>query len=100
MSGELWTGKHAVTQDADAIDRMKKRGESQAALIFALLIGVFAALGIVLMAHGAPDGAPSQVSDCTGVGPGPARLACFDKVARDLETPFKGAPPPRLDGQK
>ncbi|MBS0234599.1 MAG: hypothetical protein JSR99_14060 [Proteobacteria bacterium] len=100
MSGEFWTSKHVTAHGLDAIDEIKKREESQAALIFALLIGAFAALGIFLFAHSAPDNVPLRVSDCTSVQSKSARLACFDTLARDTETPFKGAPPVSIDGQR
>jgi hypothetical protein len=99
MSSNLWTHKHPVALNADAIEK-KKRQDSQAALIFALLIGAFAAIGIFLSAHSVTPQEPSQVSDCTGVEPKAARLVCFDKLARDAETPFKGAPPAHLDGTR
>lgn len=100
MSSDLLTRKQPIALDADAIDEMKKREESQAALIFALLIGAFAALGIFLMAHGTQNGAPLHVSDCATVEAKSARLACFDQLARNIDMPFKGAPPARLDGER
>lgn len=90
MSSDLWTHKHPVAINTEAIDKNKQRQDSQAALIFALLIGAFAALGILLSAGGVTTHEASQVSDCASVVPKAARLACFDKLARDAETPFKG----------
>ncbi len=100
MSSHLWTRRPPIPLDADALEKKKKQEDSEAALIFALLIGACAALGIILYANSEPDNEPVQVSDCTAIQPEPARLACFDKLARSRETPFKGEPPAQIEEQK
>lgn len=92
MASEFWTGREPII-DADEIDRRRKRAESQAALIFALLMGAFAALGFCLIAYSEPDERPAVIADCANVEPAEARLTCFDTLARDRQTPFKGEAP-------
>ncbi len=99
MASDLWTSKGSVAFDADELDKKRKRAESQAALIFALLIGAFAALGIILVANSEREG-PTEISDCSALEPGAARLACFDKLARDREASFKATAPTRIDGRQ
>lgn len=100
MASDLWTSKGSVAFDADELDKKRKRAESQAALIFALLIGAFAALGIVLIANSERERGPTEISDCSALEPGAARLACFDKLARDSEASFKATAPTRIDGRQ
>ncbi len=97
MSDQSWTRKQAIHLDADALDKKRKRQESEAALIFALLIGACAAFGIILYANSEPSDEPTQVSDCTTIKPEQARLACFDTLVRSGATPFKGEAPLQLD---
>jgi hypothetical protein len=81
----------------------KDRYDRQAALIFALLIGAFAALGILLFENSGSRVGPEEMSDCSSVQPESARLACFDELSRNSKSksePFKGAPPAELDGKK
>jgi len=90
-----------VDLEAEEFEKQKERESRQAALIFALLIAAFAALGIVLLASSGPRVEPTEISDCSSVQPGRARLACYDELSRHSKTqPFKGAPPPEFDGQK
>ncbi len=100
MSTDTFSVRRPVRFEADELDKRKKKEERQTALIFALLIGVFAAFGIVLLASNGQQG-PSTVSDCVSVESTPQRLACFDELARrSAPAPFKGSPPVRTDGQQ
>lgn len=98
--------KHAdfqsrFTSEAEQRMKEKERHDRQAALIFALLIGAFAALGIVLVMNSSSRVGPKEISDCSSVQPESARLACFDELSRHSKSePFKGAPPAELDGKK
>jgi hypothetical protein len=102
MSSDSWSfRKPATGLDADALEREKQREEKETALIFALLIGAFAAFGIILLANNDPRRWPSQISDCASVEPTPARLACFDELSRhSAAPPFKGASPEQFDGKQ
>ncbi|MGO4685145.1 hypothetical protein [Hyphomicrobium sp. 2TAF46] len=87
-------------QEAEELAKQKERESRQTALIFALLIGVLAGTGIVLLAVSNRQSGPSDLHDCATIESGPARLACFDELSRQQATPFKGAPPEELGGQK
>jgi hypothetical protein len=101
MSSDSWGfRKQQLALDADELEKEKVREERETALIFALLIGVFAAFGIILLANSQQHQGPSQISDCASVEPKPARLACFDELSRySAASPFKGAPPAQLGGK-
>src|ERR1044071_7206292 len=99
MASDLWTSKGSVAFDADEIDKRRKSAEGQAALIFSLLIGAFAALGIILIANSDKAREPAEISDCSGLEPGATRLACFDKLARERDASFKSTVPTRYDSQ-
>lgn len=86
--------------EAEKFEKQKERENRQTALIFALLIGVLAGTGIVLLATRDRQSGPSELYDCTTIESGPARLACFDELSRRKATPFKGAPPEELRSQK
>jgi hypothetical protein len=93
VSDTLSTRRQPARLAADEIDKKKARQERQTALIFALLIGAFAASGIALLANSGQHG-PATVNDCVSVESTPARLACFDDLARrSAPMPFKGVPP-------
>jgi len=94
VSDTLSTRRQPARLAADEIDKKKARQERQTALIFALLIGVLAASGIVLLANSSGQQGPATVNDCVSVESTPARLACFDELARHSAlVPFKGVPP-------
>ncbi|WP_092865404.1 hypothetical protein [Hyphomicrobium facile] len=98
--------KHAdfpnrFTSEVERQMKEKERRDRQTALIFALLIGAFAALGILLVMNSNSRVGPKDVSDCSSVQPEAARLACFDELSRHSKSePFKGAPPAELGGKK
>jgi hypothetical protein len=102
MSSDSWSFRKQHTRlDEDALEREKQREEKETALIFAILIGAFAAFGIILLANSDTRQRPSQISDCASVEPTTARLACFDELSRSSAAPpFKGAPPAQLDGKQ
>jgi hypothetical protein len=91
---DQWSPRRTLSPKDEEIDRRTRRAESEAALIFALLIGACAASGIVLLAGRDTPEAPAQVSDCRTIEPPSARLACFDGVAQKKATPAKGATAP------
>lgn len=93
MASGRSTHKDVLARHRDVREGLHKRQESQAALIFVLLIGLFAALGIFLTAQSAPGSEPQRVADCAAVGGNAARLTCFDTLARNADMPFKGAAP-------
>jgi hypothetical protein len=100
MASDLWTPKGSVAFDADELDRKRKHAESQAALIFALLIGAFAAFGIFLIANSERAPQPSNISDCSGLEPGATRLARFDKLVRERDASFKATVSVRSEEQR
>ena len=102
MSSDSWSFRKQPTGlDTDALEREKQREDKDTALIFALLIGAFAAFGIILLANSDTRQWQSQISDCASVEPTTARLACFDELSRSSAAPpFKGAPPAQLDGKQ
>ncbi len=67
-----------------------------AALICALLIAGFAAIGIVILANTDRSTAPAEIGDCTSIRDEAERLACFDELARRPEQPSKGGTVPNL----
>lgn len=101
MSSHSWSfRKQPGAFDADELEKEKLREDKETALIFALLIGAFAAFGIILLANSDQHQGPSQISDCASVEPKAARLACFDELSRySAAPPFKGAPPTQIDGK-
>jgi len=92
-------------QEAEELAKQKERENRQTALLFAVLIGVLAGTGIILLATGNrpwpwPSG-PSELRDCATVEPAASRLACYDELSRNSQVaPFKGAPPKELGDQK
>jgi hypothetical protein len=104
MPSDSWSFREQSARfDADEIEKekQKQRRDRETALIFAILIGAFAAFGLLLLANSSKRRGPSQISDCVSIGPKAVRLACFDKLSRaSLSSPFKGAPPAELDGKK
>ncbi|MBY0559201.1 hypothetical protein [Hyphomicrobium sp.] len=98
--------KHAdfrsrFTSEAEQRMKEKDRQDRQAALIFALLIGAFAALGIVLVMNSRSQVGPKEMSDCSSIQSESARLACFDELSRHSKSePFKGSPPTQLGDKK
>lgn len=99
MQSNMGDFRKQAEVEAEEFEKQKERHHRQAALIFALLIGAFAALGIVLLMNSGPR-APSEISDCSSVQPEAARLACFDELSRHSTSPFKGSPPAELGGKK
>jgi hypothetical protein len=92
---------HTLRLEPEELEKRKERNDRQAALIFAILIAAFAALGIVLLVTSSPRVGPREISDCSSVEPASGRLACFDELSRHSKSvPFKGAPPAELDGKK
>lgn len=94
-------GSQAARLDADALDKRKERYERQTALIFALLIAVLSASGIILFATSERPRGPTEMADCATIVTATARLACFDQLSRRATPePFKGAPPAELGDKK
>ncbi len=101
MSSETENFHNSVTDlEAEALEKAKERSERQTALLFALLIAVLAGTGIVLLATSNRQSGPTELRDCATIESGTARLDCFDELSRRRATPFKGAPPQELGGQK
>lgn len=90
-------------QEAEELAKQKERENRQTALLFAVLIGVLAGTGIILLATGNRPwpSRPSELRDCATVEPAASRLACYDELSRHSQVaPFKGAPPKELGDQK
>jgi hypothetical protein len=55
MSSELLTPKQRIDRAIHSHPKYSKRGKSDAALVFALLIGAIAAFGIIIVASNDPN---------------------------------------------
>lgn len=102
MSSETENFHNRTTDlEAEALEKEKERNDRQTALLFAVLIGVLAGTGIILLAASNRPSGPSELRDCAPIEPAAARLACYDELSRHSKVaPFKGAPPEELGGQK
>ncbi|MFT3730418.1 MAG: hypothetical protein QM780_03190 [Hyphomicrobium sp.] len=61
MSSNLWLRKHAIARGG-TLQEKRKREQNDAALIYVLIIGICAALGIVLLANVEPGATLSSVT--------------------------------------
>jgi hypothetical protein len=89
---------HGSRETAERNFGMSPDQTRTAALICALLIAGFAAIGIVILANTERPAGPSEISDCASVRVEADRLACLDGLARrPPEQPSKGGtgPDPR-----
>ena len=86
---ELKASSTPNTFSADRIAGMSADQTRTAAILCALLLALFAAMG-VWSAEIAKEQSPAALSDCSPLHDDLRRLACYDRPANSVDAPSKG----------